>query len=179
MSQSLKEWSMGDINSQSEEWLQHPEFPTYSFSSNGSVKSTHTAKQRLLIGTKCGEGYRAIDFRVNGETARREYIHRVVCTLFNGKPPEGAQCRHLDGDMTNNSASNLAWGTALDNSNDKFLHGTVAFGELNPMAVLTAEKVEEMRKVREASNKPFRRIAKDFGVSTMTAFRAITKRAWK
>ena len=123
--------------------------------------------------------YRAIDFRVDGKTMKREYIHRVVCDLFNGPQSKGTQCRHLDGDKTNNAASNLAWGTAKENSDDKVLHGTMGFGEKNPMAILTREKVEQMRSIRASENKPYYKIAKDFGVSTMTAFKAVTLRAWK
>ncbi len=160
------------------QWKPHETFPDYKFSSDGEVTNFRRGKEIPLIGTKCGMGYRAIDFRVDGKTMKREYIHRVVCRLFNGLPEIGMQCRHLDGNIYNNKAINLAWGTALENMHDKILHGTVGNGEKNPMAVLTYEKVAEMRRIREASNTPYYVIARDFGVSTMTAFRAVTKRAW-
>lgn len=162
------------------EWKAHPMFSHYKFSSDGEVIGLSRGKPRKLIGTLCGIGYRAIDFKVGGKTMKREYIHRVVCDLFNGPQPEWSQCcRHLDGDKTNNAASNLAWGTDKENSDDKVLHGTMGFGEKNPMAILTREKVDEMRSIREIENKPYYKLAKDFGVSTMTAFRAVTLRTWK
>jgi hypothetical protein len=51
------------------------------------------------------------------------YIHDLVCRLWNGEPEEGQLVRHLDGNPTNNHASNLAWGTQRDNMIDMALHG--------------------------------------------------------
>lgn len=161
------------------EWKMHPRFENYFFSSDGEVFRIRNHKRITLIGTKCGPGYRAIDFRKNCRPAGREYIHRVVCELFNGAPEEGMQCRHLDGDKTNNKASNLCWGTAIENASDKVLHGTSGIGEKNPMAVLTRSKVDEMKAIRRESKAPYYKIAEQFGVSTMTAFRAVTGRAWQ
>jgi len=157
----------------------HPEFQDYLFDEQGNAyRKKKSGKLIKLIGTKCGNGYRAISFCVNGVYLKREYIHRMVCKLFNGGDGVGLHCRHLDGDITNNAASNLAWGTPLDNAADMKRHGTTAKGERNPMAVLTEEKVKEMRKVRSESGKTYLQIANEFGVSKMTAFRAVTQRAW-
>lgn len=48
----------------------------------------------------------------------------LICTVFNGPRPDGLICRHLDGDPTNNAASNLAWGTLSENTLDSVAHGT-------------------------------------------------------
>jgi hypothetical protein len=87
--------------------------------------------------------------------------------------------RHLDTDMRNNSASNLAWGTAADNMNDALRMGKICFGERNGMARLTAERVAAMRKERTEARKTYKQLAAEFGVSTMAAFRAATGRSWK
>ena len=160
------------------EWIKHPEFTDYEFSISGMVRVTKNGKEKPLVGTKCGAGYRAIDFRSNNANKKREYIHRVVCFLFNGPPAANQQCRHLDGNILNNAASNLAWGTAAENANDKKLHGTLPFGEKNPMARLTRSDVEAMRETRITKNKPYHLIAKEYGVSTMTAYRAVTNQSW-
>jgi hypothetical protein len=159
-----------------EQWKRHPEFKCYWFSSWGNVVSVQKSI-KVLSGTKCGRGYRALDLRGDG-TRRREYIHRTICLLFNGPCPEGYECRHLDGNISNNRATNLKWGTPQENADDKILHGTNCWGEKNPMAVLTREKVERMRQIREETGMPYHQIAKQYQISTMTAFRAITKRAW-
>lgn len=157
---------------------EHPIYKGYYFSEEGFAYKRKGNTFTRLIGTKCGAGYRAIDFRVDGVPAKREYIHRTICSLYNGGDGAGLHCRHLDGDMNNNAPWNLAWGTALENASDMKRHGTTAKGERNPMAVLNEEKVSQMRHIRSSSGKPYYVIAKDFGVSTMTAFRAITQRAW-
>jgi predicted transcriptional regulator len=57
-------------------------------------------------------------------------------------------------------------------------HGKTAKGERNPMAVLNVSIVADMRKVRADTGLYYKDIAERFGVSTMTAFRAITGRSW-
>ncbi len=86
--------------------------------------------------------------------------------------------RHLDTNMNNNRASNLAWGTALDNMADARLHGKTVKGERNGMARLTAERVAEMRLSRKERGLTFKQLAADFCVSTMTAYRAVTGKSW-
>ena len=162
------------------EWKTHPKFVNYEFSSNGDVRSTFDGRVRYLRGSTSDRGYKSVSLSSNKLVVKREYIHRAVCELFNGPQPAWSQCcRHLDGDKTNNAASNIAWGTDKENEADKALHGTSPKGEKNPMAILTREKVEQMRSIRASENKPYYKIAKDFGVSTMTAFKAVTLRAWK
>ena len=50
-------------------------------------------------------------------------LHKLVCEAFNGpKPFDNAVVMHLDGDSTNNCATNLKWGTQKENLNhEKFL----------------------------------------------------------
>ena len=158
------------------EWREHPDHPTYWFSSDGKCAREIGGVLSPRIGTMCGIGYRAIDFRTGKK--ERLYIHRIICSLFNDGYVEGLHCRHLDCDLTNNRASNLAWGTAADNAKDSVRNGKTLFGEKNPMAKLSEEKVRMMREERELTGRPYYKIAKDFSVSTMTAFRAITRRAW-
>jgi len=160
----------------SENWIQHPIYQDYYFSDDGRAMSNKKGKYKELKGTKCGQqAYRAI--AVDG--VKKIYIHRAVCELFHGAQPDGHQCRHLDGDKYNNKANNLIWGTPKENNADKVSHGTVTNGEKNSMAKLKNEQVEAMREIRATTGLSFKKISKQFNVSTMTAFRAITKRSWK
>lgn len=165
-------------------WKEHPKAPSYFFSSDGLVARLYvkqgTPCVRLLRGCKSGHGYRAISYPIGNGSYGRLYIHRAVCELFHGKPPHsGMQVRHLDTNMNNNSASNLAWGTAQDNANDGKRAGKTAAGSKNPNAKLTAEAVNKMRAMRLELNATFKSIAKTFGVSTMTAHRAVLGKSWK
>lgn len=41
---------------------------------------------------------------------RKVYVHDLVCETFNGpRPSSEHKVKHLDGDITNNKADNLAW----------------------------------------------------------------------
>lgn len=160
----------------SETWIQHPIHKTYYFSNLGNVERRQNGKIKKLIGCSAGAGYRYVAY----EDKTREYIHRAVCTLFNGIPTEDKpQCRHLDGNKTNNSAANLKWGTALENQHDREIHGTKCYGAKNPMAKLSSEIVSRMKLAKADTKQSFKNIGAMFGVSTMTAFRAITERSWK
>jgi hypothetical protein len=50
-------------------------------------------------------------------------IHRLVARAFIGPCPEGLEVRHLDGVHSNNSLSNLAYGTHAENMQDMQRHG--------------------------------------------------------
>ena len=155
------------------------EYTGYYFSSFGRAgRLLKNGNMRILVGCSCGAGYRAISIPVAYGSYRRVYIHRGVCTAFDGPCPDGMECRHLDGDKLNNRPENLKWGTPYENSQDKIGHGTVAKGEKNSIAKLTYAKVEEMRLERKEMGTTFKRLAEKHGVTTMTAYRATTEQSW-
>lgn len=159
-------------------WKQHPEFTSYFFCEDGRVASVIRGIPRIIIGTKCGQyGYRAIAVYAK-KYGQKIYIHRTICTLFNGDPKDGQQCRHLDGNKENNSASNLKWGTVKENMEDKYFHGTAGFGERNSMSKLTKHQVEEIRRHVE-NGATQRSMCKIFNVSPMTISRIVRKESWK
>lgn len=164
-----------------EAWIAHPECPTYWFSSLGAIERRTGGKTRALKGTTASKSrYLAIDMHTDSGERVRRYLHRTICELFNGPPPfPDAVCRHLDGNNQSNAATNLAWGTHQENADDTIRHGKSANGERNGMAKLTREQVEAMKSVRASTGDPYHKIAGLFGISTMTAFRAINGRAWK
>lgn len=107
--------------------------------------------------------------------------HRVSWRLFRGDPGDKMVLHKCDVRNCVNP-DHLFLGTQTDNMRDcvaKGRHKSVPkYGETNPMAVLTGDKVGQMRAVRAASGRSYSLIAKDFGVSTMTAYRAITGQSW-
>lgn len=159
----------------SSDWIQHPIYKDYYFSKNGNAASLKKGKFKILKGTACGKyKYKAIC--VKGK--KKIYIHRTVCELFNGPSVFGQECRHLDGNNQNNNASNLKWGTPSENSYDKIFHGTVGFGEKNPMAKLKKTEIDEIR-IRVANGESQISMCKIFNVSPMTISRVVRKESWK
>jgi DNA-binding CsgD family transcriptional regulator len=88
------------------------------------------------------------------------------------------ECRHLDGDPTNNNVSNLQWGTRKDNVADAKRHGTIRIGERAFGSVLTAKRVIAARKMY-ANGTALNDIAREFGISYATLSSAILGKSWK
>ena len=100
----------------------------YEVSNDGQVASlpTRTWPTRRIIAVVIAKrgGYPTVVLHMNNKQYARK-IHRLVCAAFNGPAPAGATLvRHLDGVVTNNVPSNLAWGTTSDNLLDAVRHGT-------------------------------------------------------
>ena len=53
------------------------------------------------------DGYLRVTLCQHGKTSRK-YIHRLVLETFVGPCPLGMQCRHLDGNRSNNEVDNLS-----------------------------------------------------------------------
>jgi len=166
-----------------EQWKAVPGFPNYEVSSLGRARSwvapghpeVIRPEPRILKPVIISTGYRMLRL----PTGTRS-IHRLVCELFNGPKPEGAQMvRHLDGDSLNNYATNLAWGTQKDNMADAKRHGTDPAGERNPAAKLTAAQVSEMRRRFALGDTTKRSLASEFGVTESTAGHVINGKNWK
>jgi len=167
-----------------DEWRRFPEHPYYWFSMDGKA-AKHNAKPSgdkvfQIIGCTCGIGYRAVTMQMGGGLSTRKYIHRAVCELFNGPSPDGKPfVRHLDCEMTNNAAWNLAWGDCSENAQDGVRNGKSAKGVKNPQAKLNDDSVKLIRDERASNKTPYYKLGEMFGVSTMTAFRAAKGIAWK
>lgn len=155
-------------------WMETPELPGILFGEQGQAVSFRSGKPRLLKGSRRGQ-YLAIFSKLGG---KGYYVHQLMCQIWRGPRPAGAQVRHLDGNRLNNSVKNLVWGTPAENAADKVLHGTAPRGERNAMARLTNELVRRMRDVRRESGLSYKAIGQQFGVSTMTAYRAVTGQSW-
>ncbi len=156
---------------------QIPGFPRYAIDEYGNVLSICNSRgkdrtwgnAKRLKSTPDTDGYPRIDLSRDGRK-QSVSVHTLVLTTFVGPCPDGMQCRHLDGNQTNNHVLNLAWGTKIQNEQDKIPHGTVGL-KLKPADVL------EIRR-RAANGELQRVIAKDFGVNVSNICRIILRKAW-
>jgi hypothetical protein len=105
-------------------------------------------KWRLLNPSGDTRGYMIVGLLVNGKI-KSFSAHSLVLKAFCGPRPAGMQCRHLDGNKSNNRLSNLSWGTPKENAADKFLHGTNVEGEANKgggkLKELDVRKIRQLR----------------------------------
>jgi hypothetical protein len=122
------------------------------------------------------DDYQQVQLAHNGQPKSMR-VHALVLITFVGPCPDGMQCRHLDGNPTNNHVSNLAWGTPLENAQDTILHGTVGIGEKNGRSILNANDVLEIRS-RAANGESQSVLAKNFGVTKSNISLIVRRKKW-
>lgn len=153
----------------------------YSVSNHGRVR-----RDRDGIGTHAGRILSPIllrNGRLNAHLRDRQrckpsLIHRLVLAAFVGPCPAGYQCRHLDGDPANNHVSNLRWGTAQENADDRARHGTTPRGERQGLAKLNDAAVREIR-TRRRDGMTLIEIAKLADVSINAVWLVLKGKTWK
>lgn len=79
----------------------------YEFSDEGRIRNTRT--HRIIKATPSGSGSNRYSFYVSAAKKRTRYVAPDICTAFHGKRPKGHVVVHLDGDVSNDFATNLVW----------------------------------------------------------------------
>lgn len=150
-------------------------WPGYSVTDSGEVVSKKNPGKYLVRHTD-KDGYQTVTLRKDGRSFNRS-VHRLVLETFVGPCPGGMECRHLDGDPSNNYLGNLEWSTHLKNIKDKSLHRTHPDrrGSKHPLSKLSEDDVRAIR----ADSRAVRVIAADYGVSNPTIHGIKARRTWK
>ncbi|MDE2095631.1 MAG: HNH endonuclease [Patescibacteria group bacterium] len=99
---------------------------------------------KILVDRPSGK-YRQVCLVDGSGNKKYSLVHRLVLEAFIGPCPPGMECRHLNGNRSDNRLENLCWGTRIENVEDKRKHGTILRGEMNPNAKLTADTVIQIR----------------------------------
>lgn len=118
--------------------------------------------------------YLGVMLSASGAKATR-LVHDLVLSAFVGPRPDAEQARHLNGNARDNRLSNLSWGTAAENANDRIVHGTQPRGEDHARAILTEVQVREIR----AAQRGIRRMGAAYGVSRSTIEAIRARRIWR
>lgn len=139
--------SVRQTNLKGEVWKDVPRYTGYyQASSKGRVKSLprvvpmcdgrkYTVAGKILTQKPQGQ-YMTVVLSQNGKETT-ELVHRLVLEAFVGSCPERMQCRHLNGDGTDNRADNLIWGTSEEQARDRERHGTTILGRKGATHKLT------------------------------------------
>lgn len=140
----------------------------YLIGDDGSVwRSLSNGDTRQLRGSFDKDGYVIVNIRLGKAPKRKLKIHRLVLEAFVGPPADGQQACHHNGIKHDNRASNLRWGSALDNTADKIRHGTVPRGENTALAKLKIKDVIAIR-ARLSAGESGSSLAREFGVLKTT-----------
>lgn len=158
-----------------EQWRAVEGWPHYEVSDLGRVRS-RGRMQGMKLRTATN-GYQMVMLT---DKPRRQNIcvHQLVLRAFAGREPDGYECRHLDGNKSNNRLSNLKWGTPAENGQDRIEHGTQSRGEHRYNAKLTDELVRWIRE-QAASGRDYASIASECGMKENRVAKATTGRVFK
>jgi len=105
-------------------------------------------------------------------------VHRIILETFVGPCPEGQECRHLDGNPSNNRVDNLVWGSRRENCEDRIRLAESPRGSAHWNAKLCEEKVIAIRKLFNKTNSTKEDLANLFDVSATTIMDAVNGRTW-
>lgn len=108
-------------------WKDIDDHDGYQVSDHGDVRSyinnrhgpNRNMKPHPLIPVKNKNGYDTVQLG----RGNRKLVSRLVAKAFIPNPDNLPIVRHLDDNPSNNHASNLAWGTQVDNMQDCVRHG--------------------------------------------------------
>ena len=146
-----------------------PDNPRYTATSSGIIIGSRGNPLKTRLNHR---GY----LRVN-PGGQPTQVHRLILEAFVGPRPEGMQCRHLNGDKTDNRIANLCWGTAKENADDNRRNGII--GGLAQRRL----PEEDVRAIRLVLQKPYtgvgKALAQQYGVSCDLISRIRTGRGYK
>lgn len=111
------------------------------------------------------QGYGSLHYK-----GKKSQAHRVVLEIVTGCVPEGMFACHAPQVCHNPACVNprhLRWGSPQDNSDDKYLDGTVQTGKSHPGCILSDDDVREIRGLIKSGLKD-REIGLKFGVARTT-----------
>ncbi len=124
-------------------------------------------------------GYPCVCAGPSGRIKRPRRVHTMVVRAFHGeKPFPKAECRHLDGDKTNNNASNLKWGTRKENMADRVRLGESAHSERHPDAKLTEKQVIEIRELYATGEYTLMHLGLMYGLGTRSISPIVRGQYW-
>lgn len=160
-------------------------FPRHRVGKDGSVwvKKRNGCWMKLSPYPWGSKGYPTISLWEKGRS-KGFLVHRLVLLAFVGPCPEGMQCQHFpDPNPTNNQLDNLSWGTALENQQDRNLHGTghkktSARGEKQGCAKLKVDEVRTIRNLYATGKYTQVTLARRFGVDQERISRIVRRQAW-
>ena len=134
--------------------------PRYRVSNMGRVESYTKGAWREMNYNLCA-GYKRVWLILDGD--HRAYrVSRLVAQAFIPNPGNLPLVRHLNGIISENISSNLAWGTYADNAADKKGHPKWVASRLSNRS-MSPEVVAEARRLRWLGLKK-KTIARMFGV---------------
>ena len=153
------------------------EFSKRHYVSNlGRIKSKWSHKEDFILKQTNSRSHGRPQVNIYGETY---LVQNLVCEAFHGKRPEKLVCSHIDGNIFNNSSSNLTWETQKDNQNRRVYHGTDVRGDKNGNSKLSENVVKSIRDEYSPRVITKQYLSNKYNVSESTISDILRFRTWK
>lgn len=169
-----------------ENWKVIPGFdPAYEVSDRGRVRTWKVRgrgknlsdKPKIMSPAQRKSGYLCVCLRHEGRSRTCD-VHVLVLLAFYGPKPKGKESCHKNGLSLDNRASNLYWGTHVENCFDRICHGNAPRGEKHGRARLSDDDVRNIRRRFMSGENP-KVIASSFGISYAHALDVAKGRKWR
>lgn len=151
-----------------EEWKDIEGFDGYYQVSNlGSVKNKHGL---IMKQATARNGYKHLMLKYGKPESPNRLVHRLVAQAFLPNKKNKSDVNHINSNRRDNRVCNLEWVTRSENilhsynKNNKKTNSIAIRGGNNPNALLTIDKVREIKK-RIASGESLKVLSKDFDCS--------------
>lgn len=164
------------------EWKKIPGFSKYSASSNGEIRLdvVHFGKQPGIMTARMKGEYLHLNLQHDWGFSASVPVHRLVAFAFYGKPTaEKPMVLHGDGNSVNNAARNLRYGTAKENTEDQYRHGTNICGRKAHSAKLSDSDIPKIQQLLTEQKMTQSEIAEMFGVSQRAIWQIASGKKWR
>lgn len=122
-----------------------------------SLDYRRTGQRREMTARKDEKGYYRVTLTINGKTERLR-VHQVVAKAFHENPDGKPEVDHIDGDPSNNHASNLRWVTHKENCNNPITRKRRSECLTGRRRIFTAEHCNNIGKSKTGLGVSIRRV---------------------
>lgn len=158
----------------SEKWAPINGWP-YEASDQGRIRRIKT--QTILAPYKGrGDRPKVTLYRPGGR--RMFFVHSLVLDAFLCPRPEGMQCNHKNGVISDNRLCNLEWVTPGENMKHAEESGLLPSGTKHWNCKLTEEQAREIYRRAHSGKEQLQEIANDYGIVFNTVWEIKSGRNW-
>ena len=133
--------------------------------------------EKILKGTKCSNGYRAVPLSDKGVVSH-PLIHRLVASAFISNDENLPVVNHKDHNRANNVATNLEWCTRSENTQYAHMNDRKAAKQKLTVDQVRYIKDNAISGKNRHHRGNVRQLAEMFGVSIQTVQHIIAGRTW-
>jgi len=141
-----------------------------------TVNQYRTVRERIMKIQTTKDGYKLVSLKHKNKRFSAT-VHNLVMMSFVGPRPEGLCICHNNGIPSDNRLDNLRYDTPSSNTQDKWLHGTMRFGDQSLNTKINKEIVALIFEMREANWKLLN-IAKFVGVGRTLISNVLSGKRW-